>query len=886
MQPLSEVIRFWSGSHWEIALEQDSLSIKSDESIKRIPCDGSVKLETKRRWFKWHLLAENEPLLRLKGLSRIEAKLLEVSFELSQTRAWSIKLQKVLSEHHEQQRWISQEVIDDLVGKKPVFEGQKRIKQLGLTSHLNEQEIQAIHDSNLNLNSMFETSNQEILFAELNTQKEFLESIENKPLSLEQGTAVVTFDNRVLLVAAAGSGKTSVMVARAAYATKKKFIDPSRILLLAFNKDAAVELQERIRVRFENANIDSTGIRASTFHAFGLDVIGRGLKARPTVATWVESGRDTAEVADIVKSLKETSDDFKYKWDLYRLIFPPETMKVTGVDYDSYDSESKVQGFRTFDGKIVRSHGERMIADWLYINGVSYQYEREYTFKTADSSHRQYKPDFYYPEIDTWHEHWALDRNGNPPDEFTGYLDSMSWKRKQHSKNGTELIETTFADVVFANGLDVLKEKLLKQGIKLKWDPDRPKAPDTNIEDEEIIRLVRAFITHVKSNSLTSKDIQSRLFGKWNYLKSSRTDLFLEIFWQVYDQWNQRLRDSNAIDFEDMLIQAAETIENDLYIPDYDLILVDEFQDSSSARARLLKSLLKLKGKYVLVVGDDWQSVNRFAGADVSLMKSFHESFGNGPTLQLSRTYRCTQAIVNTATKFVIKNPMQMLKNVLADQGVTGNPVVLLRAGSEQQGVREALAKISKDVKTSGQKKSSVFVLGRYKHNRDWIPNVDFPNLDIKYRTIHGSKGLEADYVVVVNMEAGRHGFPSEIEDDPILNLAMSELEEFDHAEERRLLYVALTRARKQALLVTRQNRDSMFAVELMSDALIEVITLDIDNSDNPPVLLCPECKKGVMVVREGPYGQFLGCSTFPKCINRLPISHLQTKVMGIPKGD
>jgi DNA helicase IV len=882
----SEVIRRWAGSRWEIALEQESLSIKSDEKEKRIPCDGSVKLETKRRWFKWHLLSENQPLLRLKGLSRIEAKLLEVSFDLSQTRAWSKNLQKVLFEYHSRQRWIPQEVIDNLIESKPLFRGEKTIQKFGLTVRLSELELQALRDSNVNLISMFETINQEILFAELNSQKEFLESIENKPLSLEQSTAVVTFDNRVLLVAAAGSGKTSVMVARAAYATMKKFIDPSRILLLAFNKAAAEELQGRIRDRFESANIDSTGVRASTFHAFGLDVIGRGLKARPTVATWVESGRDTEEVADIVKSLKETSEDFKYKWDLYRLIFPPETIKVTDVYYDAYDSESREQGFRTFDGKIVRSHGERMIADWLYLNGVSYQYEREYTFRTADLSHRQYKPDFYYPEIDTWHEHWALDRNGNPPHEFTGYLDSMSWKRNQHSKNGTQLIETTFAEVVFANGLEVLKEKLSKEGIKLTWDPDRPKAPYTNIEDEEIIRLVRAFMTHVKSNSLTSKDLQSRLFGKWSSLKSNRTDLFLEIFWQIYDQWNQRLRDSNAIDFEDMLIQAAETIENDLYIPDYDLILVDEFQDSSSARARLLKSLLKLKGKYVLVVGDDWQSVNRFAGADVSLMKSFHDSFGKGPTLHLSRTYRCTQAIVDTATNFVTKNPIQMVKYVLADQGVTGNPVVLLRAGSEHQGVQEALAKISEDVKTSGQKKSSVFVLGRYKHNRDWIPNVDFPNLDIKYRTIHGSKGLEADYVVVVNMEAGRHGFPSEIEDDPILNLAMSELEEFEHAEERRLLYVALTRARKQAFLVTRQNRDSMFAVELMSDALIDVVTLDIDNSEDPPVLLCPECKRGVMVVKKGPYGQFLGCSTFPKCINRLPISHQQTNTRTVPKGD
>ena len=865
----SEVIRRWSGSHWEIALEQAALSIKSGEKVEKFPCDGTIKLETKRRWFRWHLLAESEPLLRLKGLSRIEAKLLEISFELSQSRIWSMKLQKVLAEHQAEQRWIPQEVIDDLIDSKPKFTNQRTIQRLSLTPRFNEQEVQALVDLNLNLNSMFDEKNQEILYAELISQKQFLESIESKPLSLEQGTAVITFDNRVLLVAAAGSGKTSVMVARAAYATMKNFIDPSKILLLAFNKAAAEELQERVKNRFKNANIDSTGIKASTFHAFGLDVIGKALNERPAVAPWVEKGRDFEEIAEIVKELKDSSEDFKYKWDLYRLIFPPETIKLTGIEHDAWDSESKEQGYRTFDGKIVRSHGERMIANWLYLHGVSYQYERDYKVKTASAQHRQYKPDFYYPDIDVWHEHWALDKKGNPPPDFTGYLEEIQWKRKLHSDNKTKLIETTFGDVVFSNGLTGLKEKLTKRGVKLHWDPDRPKAAYTNIEDVEIIRLVRTFMTHVKSNSLTPPEIASRLLGKWNHLKSDRTDLFLEIYWQIHDEWNKRLSAANAIDFEDMLIQAANMVENKLYVPDYDLILVDEFQDSSSARARLVKSLLKLEGKFVLVVGDDWQSINRFAGADVSLMSKFHDSFGKGPTLHLSRTYRCTQTIADVATKFVTKNPDQIKKNVVADQGGEGNPIVLIRAGGEQQGVREALERISKDVKSSGRKNATVYILGRYNFNRDWMPNDEFTGLKITYRTVHGSKGLEADYVVLVNLESGRHGFPSEIEDDPILNLAMSELETFEHAEERRLLYVALTRARKQAYLVTKQNRDSMFAVELMSDSLIEVVTLDPTNSENPPVQTCTKCKKGVMVIRTGPYSNFLGCNRFPKCVHK-----------------
>lgn len=867
------VIREWAGSHWEIALQQEVLAIKTDGWFEEIPYDGTVKVETKRRWFRWRLLKDNKSQLRLKGISRIEARLLAISYELGQSRLWSMRLQEVLTNHFDQQRWISREIIDDLIETKPLFPHQREIEALGLMVRLNQNELQALIDLNLNLTSIFEEFNKEILKAELTNQKIFLESIESQPLSLEQATAVITFDNRVLLVAAAGSGKTSVMVARAAYATMKNFIKPSKILLLAFNKVAAEELQDRVKDRFENANIDSTGIKASTFHAFGLDVIGRGLGVRPSVASWVEKEKDSEEIAAIVADLKESLEDFKYKWDLYRLIFPPETLKTAGVKPDSWDSESKVHGFRTFDGETVRSHGERMIANWLYLHGVSYQYEHDYKVKTADEFHRQYKPDFYYPDIDVWHEHWALDQSGNPPPDFSGYLEDMQWKRNLHSRNNTELIETTFGEVVFAKGLTKLKESLEGRGIKLDWDPDRPKAEYTNVKDSEIIGLVRTFMTHVKSNSLSDDDLENRLKGEWSHLKSDRTELFLEVYWLIHSEWNKRLSAANSIDFEDMLIQAAHVVENRMHIPDFDLILVDEFQDSSAARARLVQSLVQLKGKYVLAVGDDWQSVNRFAGADVSFMRKFHHSFGEGPTLRLSHTYRCTQVIADVATQFVTKNPKQIKKNVFAGQSGTGKPIVLIRAGDAQEGVKEALQQISEDLNSHGATTGSVFILGRYKFNRDWVPDENFPRLKITYRTIHGSKGLEADYVVVVNVEFGRYGFPSEMEDDPILNLAMSGLETYEHAEERRLLYVALTRAKKQVFLVTRKNKESMFAVELMADSLIEVVTMDSANSENAPVQTCPKCKEGVMMIKTGRNGPFLSCHTYPKCMHKAKIN-------------
>lgn len=865
-------IRTWAGSHWEVTLDKLSLTVKKPNQIISIPCDGSVRVEVKRHWFRWHLIKEGERVVKLSGASKIESKLIEITFELNRARIWSESVQELLDKHRKNGRWVTREEIDDLIQAKPVYHEQRLKFRHKIFEHLSLTEKQSISDLNSDLETVFSQANSEILEDEILRNREFFNTIEAKPLSDEQAKAVITFDNRVLLVASAGSGKTSVMVARAAYAIKREFVAPSRVLLLAFNRAAAEELQKRIESRFEEAGIRSEGIVSSTFHAFGLDVIGKATNARPSLAPWVEKGQDVEEIAEIVKKLKESSKDFKYKWDLFRLIFPPETLKITSDDFDSWDPGTKEQGFRTFDGKIVRSHGERMIADWLYLHGVSYDYERDFVINTADANHRQYKPDFYYPDIDVWHEHWALDRQGNPPADWTDYLERIDWKRALHAESNTKLIETSFGDVIFGNGLLHLQEKLSSFGLELNWDPNRPKAPYTIVEESETVKLIRTFMTHIKSNSLSRTDIDARLNGKWRELNNERTNIFLEIFWSIFEEWESRLRKHNLIDFEDMLIRASAIVENNEFVPDFDLILVDEFQDSSSARARLVNSLLGSKGKHLLVVGDDWQSINRFAGADVSQMSNFHQLFGKGPTLHLTRTYRCTQEIASLATSFVTKNPSQMKKEVSSVHESYGLPVILIRSSTEHQGVTEALSRIDAILEKDGAKEASVFVLGRYRHNREWIPPEVFSKLNVTYKTVHGSKGLEADYVVVVNLESGRNGFPSEIEDDPLLNLAMSEPELYEHAEERRLLYVALTRARKQVFLVTKKGRDSCFAVELMQDPSVNVITMDGLSQIEGAVSTCSKCKKGTMVLRTGNFPSFFGCSRFPKCVNKVRI--------------
>src|SRR6202000_1952169 len=148
------------------------------------------------------------------------------------------------------------------------------------------------------------------------------------------------------------------------------------------------------------------------------------------------------------------------KWDLFRVVFGRDLPEFGSTSIsDGWDRDGN--GYvRTIRGERVRSHEERLICDWLFYNGVNYEYEREYEFDTATADHRQYFPDFYYPDIGVYHEHFALNAAGEPPAEFTGYLDGVAWKRAEHKRRGTKLIETTSHQLRTRSLDDVLGKQL------------------------------------------------------------------------------------------------------------------------------------------------------------------------------------------------------------------------------------------------------------------------------------------------------------------------------------------------------------------------------------------------------------------------------------------
>lgn len=726
------------------------------------------------------------------------------------------------------------------------------------------------------LKKLFDAKNKKYLAVQKMARQEFFGTVEKNPLTDEQIHACVCMDDAVMVVAAAGSGKTSTMVAKTGYVLHERLATPEQILLLAFNRATANEVRERIAEQLRGVP-DVDQVRSSTFHAFGIDVIAKATGKKPSLAPWVDPsnpGEDIREVGNIVQSLIAQDAQFKRDWDLFRTVYGRDVGKWgERQEPDAYADGQR--GFLTAKGDIVKSKEERVIADWLFYNGVAYEYERAYEHDTADEQYRQYFPDFYYPDAHLYHEHFALNGQGKAPEDFKGYLQGVKWKRRLHAEKGTALVETTSHALMTGEAIETLEQALQVRGVQPNFDPKRKALGLPPVPEQDLARSFRVFQQHVKNNSLCHQQLAAALAEQSKDGYGARLHIYLAIYERIAAEWEHRLREGKFIDFEDMLIQAAEHVESGAYKSPYTIILADEFQDSSRARIRLLKALAASPGAqtHLCVVGDDWQGINRFAGSDISVMTEFEKTFDHATRLTLNTTFRNPQDLCDVSSKFIQANPAQIRKSVKTTNPLTKTPILAfglkLKEGIPAH-VGQQLAHMH-GAATEGKLHPikgthiTVMLLGRYLDDSpaaldNWKRRFG-DRLKIEFRTVHGSKGLEAEYVFVLNVLQGTRGFPSQIQDDPALQIAMPAPDPYPFAEERRLFYVAMTRARKQVRFYTTLGQPSQFLVEL-----VKAGHLNIEPVDGEPLEACPNCGKGVLQLRGGRYGAFHGCSRFPAC--------------------
>lgn len=346
--------------------------------------------------------------------------------------------------------------------------------------------------------------------------------------------------------------------------------------------------------------------------------------------------------------------------------------------------------------------------------------------------------------------------------------------------------------------------------------------------NKEIVLGLRKILNKIDTsynNVLKSKDLVCfkklvvtfiNLFKTNNYkidyfLKMRKYKDIIRIIIDIYYLYEEELRSTNTIDFNDMITKATLYVKNN-DIKKYKYIIVDEYQDTSYVRYLLLKEIINKTGAKIICVGDDYQSIYRFNGCNLNMFLNFKKYFGYTKTLKINNTYRNSQELINVAGDFIMKNKRQLYKKLRSSKSIK-KPIKIMYSNN----LKKLLDVISLKYK-------NILILGRnnfdidkyFKTDKDGY--INYNNCNIKYLTIHRSKGLEEECVVIINLRDDTLGIPNKIKDDKVLKYVNNNVDIYPFEEERRLFYVALTRTKNEIYLLVDRKNPSIFVKELIKN--------------------------------------------------------------------
>ena len=732
-------------------------------------------------------------------------------------------------------------------------------------------------------------------------------------LDEQQRRMVLNDEDYCLVIAGAGAGKTTSVAAKVKYLADRRCVSPNEILVISFTNKAVQELRGRIQKKL------NLPCYIATFHSVGNTILRR-------------ENPDRLNIAD--PSLKYTAVMQYFQRRILRdealvhkliLFFSYYLDPVPGTDPEEFFRAISLRRYTTLrsdlgeinvtvrhasskkpvtiQNEIVRSMQEAQIANFLYLNGINYEYEPLYPYEIP-GSRKPYTPDFLLRQENRlcYLEHFGLSEEGEnnryTKQQLEAYKKAAVEKARLHRRCHTDLI-WTFSS--YSDGQPLiahLREQLEKHGFILQPRPEKEVLEKLFVQAEttvvrKLVILITRFITGFKTDGFSLEDFDRMKRES----KNVRTDLFLDICRACYLEYERVLTEENATDFEDMINDSAKILQrlaaekrhpespdktagaeksgSTRSFPAFRYVIVDEYQDISRQRFDLVKALRDATGAKIIAVGDDWQSIFAFSGSDISLFTQFRKKMGYASLLKIENTYRNSQEVIDIAGGFIQKNTAQIIKTLQSDKHIT-DPVVVITYdnGSNTKNGQQTSAETAKAV--PGRKNTSanpagtdntgsnpscsfgspaeavehaldeivrhnnnrpdnlsILVLGRFGFDgynlsrspqftfRDYgsrIISAKYPKLNISFMTAHASKGLGYDDVILINGKDDRYGFPSQIDDDPILSYVYHEDRAIDYAEERRLFYVAMTRTQNRVWMIAPQNSPSRFILELLKD--------------------------------------------------------------------
>ncbi len=672
---------------------------------------------------------------------------------------------------------------------------------------------------------------------------------DNIILDEEQIKAILNDDDYTLIIAGAGTGKTTTMAAKVKYLVDKKHIEPNKILVMSFTRKATQELANRITIDF--------GIPANvtTFHSLGFKYIKELYKNNRRCYVVDSNKRDEIfsnyfkehifndknKVSDILNTFDSLSTNkrwlfgsfFKDNYDKYNTFdeYFESYIKAKKLEITDFSQivkeevEKKMSNYYTINSELVKSKGEALIANFLFKNNIPYLYEKLY--EEFLPNNEQYKPDFTLniggQEI--YIEYFGL---SNYPDNLNRYNKIKNMKLKYHQEHKTKFIAI---DYINGQGLDnieeTLKNELLKLNIKLNPKTDEEiyehmlrcnptsqfyKFKDllyniidtikANPERDNINNIVKDYIKDYKDEE------KETLIKQFNY------------FYDFYLYYQQNLfgAETYGFDYSDMIYYANKYFEYLINKENLkcDYIIIDEYQDISQSRYELTKKIADYNHSKVVAVGDDWQSIYAFTGSKIEYIYNFQKLFPNAKLLNISKTYRNSQELINYSGDFIMKNPDQIKKKLISNKSLV-NPIrfITYEDGNEYKALQQLILQIHKE-----NPEHSILILARLnehinnifkdKELREELDNkitfIGNEDIDIEGMTIHKSKGLTSDEVIIIGLNRyfPREGFNSFW----LLNLFKPKpgKERIPFPEERRLFYVGLTRTKNYVYLLVNKN--------------------------------------------------------------------------------